>query len=138
MASKNTIIGTGAALAGLGGLAAAAVTVNSQDTAPAASTAAQPVQTQTVVVRTVEHRVKRVKAKHRRRVNHAAPAPTPITPAAPVVQAAAPIQVAATPAPVSNPAPIRTRTSGGGSARGGDDGAEHEQEHDDSGERADD
>jgi hypothetical protein len=143
MDSRNVKIGTGAALAGLGGLAAAAVTLQApENTAtPATAAAKTVVETQTVVVRTVEHRVKRLKTKHRRRAARAAtpaPAPQP-APAAPVVQAT-PVRVAAPPATATTPAPIRTRTSGS-SGRGGDDGAEHESERhgsDDGAERADD
>jgi hypothetical protein len=135
MASTAALIGTGVAVAGLGGFAAAAVTVNPPDAAPAAQTSSQPVETQTVVVRTVEHRVQRVKARHRRHPATVVPTPAPAVQAAPVVQAT-PVRVAATPAP----APIRTRASGG-SGHGGDDGAEHESEHnggDDRAEHADD
>ena len=136
------MIGTGAALAGLGGLAGAALTVNAGDQPGAAQPAAQTVETQTVVVRKVEHRIKRLKAKHHRRAAQAATVATPAAPTpAPVVQPA-PVQVAATPAPVSNTAPIRTRTSGGSGRGGDDDGAEHEIEHrdggDDGAEHADD
>lgn len=139
MASRQMMIGTGAAMAGLGGLAAAAVTVNKGDQA-AANAAAPVVETRTVVVRTVEHRVKRLEARHRRRASHpaaaAAAAPTP----APVVQAA-PVSVAQTAPPVTRAAPIRTSTSGSSGRGGGDDGAEHENAHqggDDGAEHADD
>src|SRR4051794_20446400 len=145
MASRNMMIGTGAALAGLGGLAAAAVTSNNvPDNVPQASTAAQPVETQTVIVRKVEHRIKRIKAHHHRAPQRAATAasPTPVAPAAvqpaPVVQAA-PVPVTA---PAHNTAPIRTRTSGGGHGASGDDSGEHESGHhsgsDDGGEFQDD
>jgi hypothetical protein len=146
MASKNVMIGTGAALAGLSGLAIAAVSVNTNAPAEAAKPVAQTVETQTVVVRKVEHRIKRLEARHHRR-HDAAGADVAATAAAPapVVQSAAPVPVVTTPAPTT-PAPIRTRTSGS-SGRGGDDGAEHEAAHenetehhggDDSAEHADD
>lgn len=134
MASKTATIGTGAALAGLGGLAAAAVIVDKPDTAPAARPAPQ-IETRTVVVRTVEHRVKRVRARHHAATHAAAVAPA-VQPA-PVGQAApVPVATVAT-VPVSSPSPIRTRTSGAG-GHGGD---EHESGHggaDDAAEHADD
>jgi hypothetical protein len=128
-------MGTGVAVAGLGGFAAAAVTINPPDAAPAAQTSTQPAETQTVVVRTVEHRVQRVKAKHRRHPATVVATPAPPQQAPPVVQAL-PVRAPASPAP----APIRTRASGG-SGHGGDDGAGHENEHhggDDRAEHADD
>jgi hypothetical protein len=118
------MIGTGAAMAGLGGLAAAAVTVNNGDQAAAAKAAAAVVETRTVVVRTVEHRVKRLEARHDRRVSH--PAAAAAAAPAPVVQAA-PVSVAQTTPPVTRTAPIRTSTSG--SSGRGDDAAEHENAH---------
>jgi hypothetical protein len=143
MASKNMMIGTGAALAGLGGIAAAAVVTNPADTPPAAKPAAKPiVETQTVIVRKVEHRVVHLKPKHRRASAPAASAATTLAPAPaqpqPVVQAQ-PVGVAVAPT-THTTAPVRTRTSGGsGSGRGGDDA--HETGHggaDDSAEHADD
>ena len=123
MASKRMMIGTGAALAGLGGIAAAAV-VTTPDSEPAVATAAKPiVETRTVVVRTVEHRVKRVKVHHTRSASSQPSVAPAVAAPAPVVQAAAPVRVVAT--PVTNRQPIRTRTSGGGTGRG-DDGSEHD------------
>lgn len=124
MASKNIMLGTGAALAGLGGLAAAAVTVDTSEPAPAAQPVPK-VETRTVVIRTVEHRVKRVQPKHARA--HAAPTPAAVPAAqpAPVVQLA-PTRVATAPPATANSAPIRTRASGGSGSGRGDDGAEHE------------
>ena len=119
------MIGTGAAVAGIGGLAVAAMTA-SPDAKQATKvvTVAQPVETRTVVIRKVEHRVKRVKAKRHHAVHVASATPAP----APVVQAT-PVTV---PAPA--PHPIRTRTSGSTSGSG-----EHEHEHgDDSAEHGDD
>jgi hypothetical protein len=131
MASKNVMVGTGAALAGLSGLAIAAVSANTNAPAEAAKPVAQTVETQTVVVRKVEHRVKRLEAKHHRRSSHAAEAATPTAAApaaAPVVQPA-PAPVVTTPAVTTNTAPIRTRTSGNSGRGGEDDGAEHEVEN---------
>jgi len=135
MASKTATIGTGAALAGLGGLAAAAVTVHKPDAAPAARPAPQ-VETRTVVVRTVEHRVKRVRSTHHTATGAATAAAAAAAQPAPVVQAP-PVPVTSAPAPVSAPAPIRTRTSGAG----GRSGDEHESGHggaEDAAEHADD
>ena len=139
MASRNVMIGTGAALAGVGGLAVAAITANTpvEKTPTQVKTVAQPVETRTVVIRKVEHRVKRIKPKHPR-VSHAAaaaPAPAPVVAQPAVVVQAAPVvrQVPVTPA-ITHPPPIRTRTSGGSGrgddsgeheSHGGDDGAEH-------------
>jgi hypothetical protein len=134
------MIGAGAAMAGLGGLAAAAVTVNNGDQAATAKAAAPVVETRTVVVRTVEHRVKRLEARHESRASHPAAAAAPAATSTPVVQAA-PVSVAQTAPPVARTAPIRTTTSGSSGRSGGDDGAEHENAHqggDDGAEHADD
>jgi cell envelope opacity-associated protein A len=134
------MIGTGAAMAGLGGLAAAAVTVNNGDQAAAAKAGAPVVETRTVVVRTVEHRVQRLKARHHQLSSPAAATATVAPAPAPVVQAA-PVSVAQTAAPVSRTAPIRTSTSGSSGRSGGDDATEHENAHqggDDGAEHADD
>lgn len=69
MASKHVVIGTAAALAGFGGLGAAALAVNTPDTAAttANASAQPPAKIQTVAIRTVEDRVKRAKADDHRR-----------------------------------------------------------------------
>ena len=127
------MVGTGAALAGIGGVAVAAITANPPVEKTVVKTVAQPVETRTVVIRKVEHRVKRVKPKHHRVAQAAQATPAPVVQApAPVVQAPAPV-VQATPVttPAPAPHPIRTRTSGSHSgsgeneSHGGDDGAEH-------------
>jgi hypothetical protein len=116
------MFGTGAVLAGLGGLAAAALTAGASHRADSAATQAeQPVETRTVVVRKVDHRVRRMKPKHVHVRQLAAPAGVAAaskdTPA--VAVQPAPVRVAP-PAP-SDTAPLRTRASGGGS-RSGDGG----------------
>jgi hypothetical protein len=126
MAQTNVVMGTGVALAGLGGLAGGALIANHRETPkPAATPAAQAVETQTVVVRTVEHRTIHVKPKHRRqRVVQAAAAPAPAAVApAPVVVRATPV-VQAAPTHIIHTQPVHTRTSGGshGTSHGGDDG----------------
>lgn len=133
MASKATI-GSGVALAGLGGLAAAAISANSGEQTTAAKTTAQPVvETQTVIVRKVEHRTIRLHPKHHAaaaKAAAAAPAPAPanVLPATqPVVQAAPAVQVA--PVRTTTPRPIHTRTSSGHGTSGGDDSHEHEGTH---------
>ena len=139
MPSRNVMVGTGTALAGLGGLAAAALTAGgAADNPTPAKTAAQTVETRTVVVRTVEHRITRLKPRHQRQAAQAATA-TAAPAVAPVVQQA-PARAAVTPAPVSNPAPIRTRTSGGHGTSGGDDGGRHDSQRggDDTAEHQDD
>jgi hypothetical protein len=144
MASKNVIIGTGAALAGLSGLAVAAVTSDQPDAKPTAARPAAPVvETQTVIIRKVEHRVIHLKPKHHAVRGAAtasvARAAAPIQ-ATPVIQAA-PVPVVRTTTPVRTrtsgghsttptSTPIRTRTSGGGSG--------HESETSDHAEHADD
>ena len=65
MASRNAAIGTGVALAGLAGLAIAAVGVGAQNTATPLKPAADTVVTHTQTVRTVVHHTKRVKAHKR-------------------------------------------------------------------------
>lgn len=128
------MLGGGAAVAGLGGLAAAALTAGGvHDSTPTTQTPS--VETRTVVVRTVEHRVRRIRPKHHN-ARVTAAQPVRVTPAA--VAAPAPVQVVAAPAPVA-PAPtpttpLRTRASGGGS-RSGDDAGEHDssQSHDNEG-----
>jgi hypothetical protein len=65
MASRNAAIGTGVALAGLAGLAVAAVGVGAQNTATPLKPAADTVVTHTQTVRTVVHRTKHVKAHKR-------------------------------------------------------------------------
>lgn len=137
MASKNIMLGTGAALAGIGGIAAAAVTVNpSEPTHAAAAQPADKVETRTVVVRTVEHRVKRIKAKH---VSTVAPttAATPAPQPAPVVQVA-PTPAAAAAPTTANTAPIRTRASGGSGSSRGDENEHGGHGSDDAAEHADD
>lgn len=121
MASKNVMVGAGAALAGLSGLAIAAVTSDSAGgTSSSAKQAAPVVETRTVIVRTIEHRVQRP------RPTQTSPAVAPAAvQAAPVVQPA-PVVRSAT--PVSRPAPVRTRTSGSAGTGGehGDDSGGHD------------
>ena len=117
----RTAFATAAVLAGLGGLATAALTARPDGpSATAAATAPPPIVRTTTEVHTIT-RVRRVLA------------PAQPHPAA----AAAPPPVAASPAPVAAPVarqtpvaqPLRTRASGsaGGSGEHRDDGAEHEQ-----------
>jgi hypothetical protein len=122
MASRNLIIGTGTALASLGGLAAAAITVGAPETSTPAQTAAQTVETQTQVVTTVEHRTKRLKA-HRSHRGHlvvapakaaAAPTTAEVTEPTPSVPVTAPVQ----PAPV----PVAPQDN----SQGADDGPSHD------------
>ena len=133
MASKNVMVGTGAALAGLGGLAIAAVTADHPDTRPAPTTkaAAPVVETQTVIVRKVEHRVIHLKPKHPKvhtisaaRAAPAVAAPAPVVQAAPVpgARTVTPVRTrtSGTHAPAPTTAPIRTRTSGGAGRGGGE------------------
>lgn len=63
MATRNAMIGTGVALAGLSGLAVAAVSSGAPDAATPLKPTADTVETQTQVVRTVERRTKRLKAR---------------------------------------------------------------------------
>jgi hypothetical protein len=120
---------------GLGGITAAALTAGSAETPPTATAAGQAVETHTVVVRTVEYRIKRMRPKHRQHSARAAttrspanaattPSPAPVQ-AAPVVRQPSP--TVAAPAP---PTSIRTRASGGDDSghqqRGRDDAAEHQ------------
>lgn len=129
MASRNMVVGTGAALAGVGGLAAAAITANPPVTKTQVKTIAQPVETRTVVVRRVEHRVRRLKPKPLQ--PHVSAAATPVVAASAPVAAAAPVvQYAPATTPVRTrtsgsthtTAPVRTRTSGaaGGGGEAGD------------------
>jgi hypothetical protein len=114
MASRNMLVGTGVALAGLGGLAAAAVTVGSPESTTTTKPAAQAVETQTQVVSTVEHRTKRLKARR------ADDGTTQIQSAGnpvPVAQTT----TAAAPAAPATPAPAPVRQS-----RGSDDGPGHD------------
>jgi hypothetical protein len=110
MASRKLMIGTSGALAGLAGLAVAAVTVG----APAggdAQPASQPVRTQTQVVTTVERRTQR------------APDDASVTPATLVPSASAP----ATTAPASAPIVLASHRG-----RGTDDiGDDHGDDRDD-------
>jgi hypothetical protein len=142
MASRNLIIGTGTALASLGGLAAAAITVGAPETSAPAQPAAQTVETQTQVVTTVEHRTKRLKA-HRSHHGHvvvtpakAAEAPTtvPVADTTPSAPATTPVQPA--PAPAA-PESDSHGTDDGPSHDVGDDHGESESGSDDSTESAD-
>jgi hypothetical protein len=126
VASRHLIIGTGTALASLGGLAAAAITVGAPETSAPAETAAQTVETQTQVVTTVEHRTKRLKA-HRSHRGHlvvapakaaADPTPVEVTDTTPSTPVAAPVQPA--------PAPTAPQDN----SQGADDGPSHEVEDD--------
>jgi hypothetical protein len=120
MAAPNFLFGGAAAVAGLGGLAAAALTTQAGH---GAAQSQQPIETRTVVVRTVEHRIVRLKARHSARGHHAAAprtaAPPPAPPSAPPTTFA--LAPAATPT-----APLRTRASGGG---GDDSGSESARSH---------
>ena len=141
MASKNVMMGTGAALAGLGGLAVAAVTADHPEAKPLAARPAPVVETQTVIVRKIEHRVIHLKPKHPR-IHAAATASaaqaarvTPVVQAAPVpvVRTTTPVRTRTSGSHSTSPTstPIRTRTSGGG-------GGEHESGAGDRAEHADD
>jgi hypothetical protein len=143
MASRNRIVGTGVALAGISGIAVAAITAEAPADKAQVTTVAQPVETRTVVIRKVEHRVRRVKPKRHRHAATAArvatPAQLPVVQQAPVVQSTPVVQQS----PARSTAPVRTRTSGS-SGRSGDDAGEHEHEfeshesEDDGAERNDD
>jgi hypothetical protein len=116
MASRSIMLGTGVALAGLGGLAAAAVTVGAPTTTTTTKPAAQAVETQTQLVTTVEHRTERLHARKSDRGTvfrqaTAAPAAAPTRIAQPAAVAAQP-----TPSPVAD---VRQ-------SRGADDGAAHD------------
>jgi hypothetical protein len=137
VASRNLIIGTGTALASLGGLAAAAITVGAPETSAPAKTAAQTVETQTQVTTTVEHRTKRLKARRSNRGDlvvtpaKAAAAPTTVTDTTPSAPAAAPAQPAPAPtAPEENSQGANDGPSHdvgddhGGSSSGSDDSSE--------------
>jgi hypothetical protein len=113
MASRGAVIGTSAALAGLAGLGVAAVTLGATDSTTPLQPAADTIQTQTQIVRTVEHRTRRLKARKTedgRTVVRAADAPA----APPVSQS--------TPAPATTAAPVAAPQSDDGPAHDvGDD-----------------
>jgi hypothetical protein len=120
MASRNIMIGTSAALTGLAGLAAAAVTIGAPNASTTTKPAAATVETQTQVVSTVEHRTKRLKAHKshdgRTVIRHAAPAAA--TPVAAVATTQQPAQAIAP--TVAAPAP----QSGGADDSPGHDAAD--------------
>lgn len=111
MASRKAVIGTGISLAGLGGLAAAALSMGAADGATPLRPAAEAAVTQTHVVTTVEHRTKRV-APARARGAGAASAMT--------VETGAPSSTPAAPATALAMAPQ------GRQSRGADDGPNHD------------
>ncbi|MBS1869391.1 MAG: hypothetical protein JSS99_06975 [Actinobacteria bacterium] len=118
----RSAIPTAAVLAGLGGLAAAAL--SSQPGSDGAATAAATVPPRTRTLRAVEvHTITRV-------LHDLPPArPRPAVAASPAAPSV-PAPVAAAPAPVVRETPVsrplRTRASGAPGARRGGDGAEHD------------
>jgi hypothetical protein len=127
MGSITTKIAAGTTLAALGGLAGMAVR---PEHAATADPAAAPVEVRTQVIRRTVRIVRHERPRHR--AHRTAPgvgAPAPAAPAAPAP--AQPVTFAAKPpAAPKHSEPLRTRTSGGKSGHGGDDGGEHEG-HDD-------